>query len=460
MKHIILCFFCFTQFLCTVGRAQNLSTQIEALLSDPLFDDSDVSIAVYDLDADTMLYTHRAQKLCRPASVMKIITSTVALKRLGCDYTVDTHLYSKENVSGKHNLYIKGSIDPLFSEEDLLQMSAALPEGMEVDTLFADCTFMDSIHWGPGWSWDDTPWEFQPYISPLMLNGGCVEVCATPSSPGAPPTVECRPQSDFYTIANEAVSHGKRGEKFTILRDWLNNSNVIRLRGDCNAPKSEKMNLYPSQDFFITVMRERLAERGIRISNIATSTTPKEATLIAIKQRPICDIIHEALMESNNLCAEALSYHLGALYGKFPVSQKRGPDIMEGFLEYNTKAPERFNIADGSGLSLYTYLSAEMLVEVLKLAHTDTIARDIIIAGLPQSGISGTMKHRTKNTPAYKKIFAKTGTVKGVCTLAGYAQTPNGHTLAFVILNQGSMEPRRVRNWQDKLCNVLCENRY
>lgn len=448
---VILC------FICTPLWSQGLKPQLDDLLQDKLFDDSDVSLVVYDLDADSALYSHRAYKLCRPASVMKIITATVALSRLGCEYTFDTELYDCVNASGGKNLYIRGCIDPLFSEEDLLAMLAAVPEGAVIDTLYADCSFTDSIYWGPGWSWDDTPWEFQPYISPLMLEGGCVHVTAKPSTAGEPPIVECAPVSNYYSVVNEAVSGRHSGEKFTILRDWLNNSNVIRLTGDCNVAKSEKMNMYNSREFFLTVMKERLELKGVRVGSVAYAAVPDSASLIAMKQRPINAVVNEALMESNNLCAEALSYHMGALYGKRPVTQNMGPKIMMGFLDNKMYMPERYNIADGSGLSLYTYLSADILLQTLRFAFNDKKIYSSMLKNLPQSGISGTMKHRTKGGIAYKKIFAKTGTVKGVCTLAGYAMAANGHTLAFVILNQNSMSAKAVRVWQDKVCELLCQ---
>lgn len=456
MKSILYLLFIAVTLITAPLPAQDLGQKLDELLKDKVLDDSDVSLAVFDLDDDTLLYSHRAHKLCRPASVAKVVTATVALTRLGCNYTIDTKLYTKNNPGGGCNLYIKGGLDPLFSEEDLMSMLSSLPAGMRIDTLVADCSFMDSIYWGPGWSWDDTPWEFQPYISPLMLNGGCVEITASPRAKGETPSVECIPSSSFYTIANEAVSHGGRGEKFTILRDWLNGSNVIRLRGDCNATKREKMNLYPSQQFFVSLMTERLAQRGINTESVQYSSTPDSCTLIAIVKRPIAEVANEALMESNNLCAEALSYHLGALYGKRPVRQEMGPKIMKGFLDYHIDTPEHYNIADGSGLSLYTYLSADILLQTLRLAHNNDTVRRIMMQGLPQSGISGTMKNRTKGGAAYKKIFAKTGTVKGVCTLAGYAHAANGHTLAFVIMNINSMQARAMRGWQDKVCDALC----
>lgn len=442
--------------LCAAAAAQTMAQRIDALLDDNLFVDSDASVAIYDLDDDTLLYEYRAQKLCRPASVTKVITATVALSRLGCDYTVDTHLWCDENASGGKNIYVQGSIDPLFSEDDLMSLVAQFASGTHIDTLFADCSFMDSIYWGPGWSWDDTPWEFQPYISPLMLCGGTVQVTVKPSVRGEAPTVECSPQSSYYTIINEAVTQGGRGEKLTILRDWLDGTNVIRIKGDCNKVKSEKMNLLPSQAYFMKVFSERLDSAGVSVGTVAYTPVPQSAQLLYSVQRPIAEIVGEALMESNNLCAEALSYHLGALYGERPVRQEMGPKIMKGFLDFKVDAPERYHIADGSGLSLYTYLSADIILQTLRLAYNDKKVYETILASLPLSGISGTMKNRTKNSAAYKKVYAKTGTVKGVCTLAGYARAANGHTLAFVILNQGSMSASTVRRWQDKVCEAMC----
>ena len=66
-----------------VHAQQSLDKSLDALLADKLFDTGDVSLMVYDLTADTLLYSHRAQKLVRPASVQKVLTSVVALDRLG-----------------------------------------------------------------------------------------------------------------------------------------------------------------------------------------------------------------------------------------------------------------------------------------------------------------------------------------------------------------------------------------
>lgn len=438
-------------FLCAAaGWAQPSHKALAALMDDDIFTVSDASLVVYDLSADSLIFAHREHKLSRPASLLKLVTSVAAVERLGCEYTMDTRL-----LQNGRNLYLQGAVDALFSYDDLCSLLNAVPVGSVVDTLFADCSFMDSVYWGPGWAWDDTPWEFQPYISPLMLCGGCVEVQARPAERGLPPLVECYPPSAFYTVVNEAVS-GAGDKRFTIMRDWLDGTNVIRLRGNCNAPKSEKMNIIYSQDYFMAVAAEYLAQRGVVVRAAGNAAATAGCTLLGEVRRPVTEIVQEALLESDNLCAEALLYHLGSLYGRRPVSRKMGVDILKGFLESTFDMPELYDICDGSGLSPYTFVSADILLQVLKYAYNNEPLFDILLQGLPVAGVSGTMKHRLKGGEGYKKVFAKTGTVTGVCTLAGYARASNGNMLAFVIMNKGLPKARAARAWQDKVCNLLC----
>ena len=434
-----------------LSLAQSLSGRLDALLDDELLHDSDASVLVYDLTADSLLYAHREHKRCRPASVAKVVTVAAALTKLGCGYMLDTHLYGCGG-----NLYVKGTMDALFGEEDMLSMALSVPVGTVVDTLFADCSFCDSLYWGPGWAWDDNPYGFQPYISPLLLCGGAVEVVVTPTKKDAAPRYSCTPQSSFYTVVNEArCGNGQLG-KLTVLRDWLNDSNTIRIRGNCTRETTEKLNMYKSADFFVAVLVEKLTAQGVTVKNVAFGTVPDSALCIFSTARAMEDIVAEALLESDNICAEALLYHLAATGGGSSFSMEQGCEVVDSFMQEYVGCNDGYSLYDGSGLSPYNYISANAVAAIVRYVYHHPDIYDVVYSSLPLSGVSGTMKHRTKGTAAYKKVRAKTGTVTGVCTLAGYATAKDGHTLAFVLMNSGAKSSRKAREWQDRVCDVLC----
>lgn len=432
-----------------------MKNSIDYLLKDELLNTVDASVMLYDLNDDTLLYAHRPDKLVRPASVQKIVTSVVAVDKLGDGYTIDTELFIKENGESR-NLYVKGRMDPLFGVDDMVKMASSVPGGCVVDTLFADCSFMDSLYWGSGWIWDDNPYGFQPYLSPLMVCGGAVEVVVSPASNGEAPHYTVTPESSFYSVVNEASSGDPSLGKLTILRDWLEDSNLIRIRGNCTKRYKEKINMYKSADFFLALLAEKLDSVGVEVKVISLGCTPDDAELIHLVRRPVIDVVDEALMESDNLCAEALVYHLAAMGNEPPLSMDEGCEVLRGFLNREAEGCNGFSVADGSGLSVYDYISARHLINTLRYAYKDSALFDVIYSRLPLSGVSGTMKNRTKDGVAYKKVRAKTGTVKGVCALAGYAHAANGHLCAFVILNNGLQKASLVRRWQDKVLEAIC----
>lgn len=153
-------------------HAQTLLTdELNKLIStDPLLKTSEVGIVVHDLTAGKELYSYQADKLYRPASIEKVVTAVTALDVLGKDFQFQTTLsYDGVVEKGilKGNLYVKGGFDPEFMELDMDFLVRAVKEaGIQAISgkLVGDVSLMDSIYWGEGWSWDDTPEAFQHYL--------------------------------------------------------------------------------------------------------------------------------------------------------------------------------------------------------------------------------------------------------------------------------------------------------
>lgn len=450
--------------------AQSLAQRLDSLLNNPLLKTSEVGITVFDLTEGKSLYRYQDENLYRPASTEKVITSVTALAQLGTTYTMDTQLQytgTIKNDTLKGNLYLIGGFDPEFMEADLDSLVDAVAQsGIRYisDTLVADVSMMDSIYWGPGWSWDDVPNSFQPYLSPLMLNRGCVDVTVTPTIKDSLPQITCSPTSDYYQVSNQAISRNPMVSKLKITRNWLHGGNQIQVSGNVSRTTTETLSIYDSKAFFFHTFTSRLKERGITISATAYADCPipndsLTVTPLYVHRRPISQVLKQALKESDNLCAEAMFHHLAKQYAFHNrVSFEDGTDAINDFMKKNLGFnPEHYRIADGSGVSLYNYVSPRLLLEYLKYAYYHPDIFHPFYESLPIAGIDGTLQYRMKKTPAYRKVHAKTGSVTGVSSLAGYAKAANGHQLAFVIINQNVMKLRQARAFQDRICQLLCQ---
>ena len=114
-------------------------------------------------------------------------------------------------------------------------------------------------------------------------------------------------------------------------------------------------------------------------------------------------------------------------------------------------APGSYVQADGSGLSRYDYVTADMIVSILEHMYRDPRHHDAFVATLPVAGRDGTIASRMKNTRAEGNALAKTGSIANVRTLSGYVRTRDGETLAFSMLANSFTIPAPTVNWMADL---------
>ena len=79
-------------------------------------------------------------------------------------------------------------------------------------------------------------------------------------------------------------------------------------------------------------------------------------------QRPIGEVLTQMMKESDNLCAESMFYHLALHYAqKKRVTDNDSSDAINHFIKEKLGLnPDYFNIVDGSGVSLYYYITPRL----------------------------------------------------------------------------------------------------
>ena len=372
-----------------------LSTKLDSLIREAsLLETTQLGLMVWDLTADSVLYTYNHRQRMRPASTMKLLTAITMLDLYGGNYQFTTEVRYKGEIVGRTlvgDLICVGCMDPSFDNGDMNYLVDRIRVA-GIDTIcgriVADKPMKDTLLLGQGWCWDDD----NPCLSALLLN-----------------------RKDNFV-----------NRLTTLLTDV---GVVIMEHGTWNM------------------------EHGSL--NIEHGTLNMENCQLSTVHSPLNEILTRMMKQSDNLYAEAIFYHTALSIAR-PATQKNARTAVRQLIQRLGFDPAQYNVADGSGLSLYNYLSPELLTAFLRHAWRNESIRRHLEPSLPIAGIDGTLKDRMKNTAAYRNVRAKTGTLTGISSLAGYATAANGHQLAFAIINQGIVKAKDGKAFQDKVCALLC----
>ena len=216
--------------------------------------------------------------------------------------------------------------------------------------------------------------------------------------------------------------------------------------------------LVDGKDTFEQNWLQALSKAGIRVSSQVgqRATASKQSRSVFTVRHNIDEVLEPMMKNSDNIIAECLFYQIAASTGQKYAGHKQVAKCTEELLRGIGLEPDNYKVADGSGLSLYNYVSAEMLVAILCYAWRTPAIREHLLPSLPIAGFDGTLQKRMIGTEAEGNVRAKTGTVNGIVSLAGYLTATNGHTLAFCIINQGVPSSSVGRAFQDEVCQELC----
>lgn len=450
-------------------QTDSLAARLDTLIKYKLPQGSNVAISIFDLTDGRPLYGYQSDKLSRPASTMKLLTTITALSQPQADEPFRTEVWYKGVIEGdtlKGDMYVIGGYDPEFSDEALDSLVSAVsrfPFSVIQGKVFGDVSMKDSLYWGSGWLWDDTPASYQPYLSPLMLNKGVVTVTASPGERGETAELKCSPASSYYTLTNNTQTRTPSAGRFKVSRDWLTNGNNIIVTGNVDGRRTGTVNIFSSEDFFMRTFIDRLQARGIRCtSDYAFSEFQKDSISVQMVcyETSMQDVVNEIMKESDNLNAEAMLCRLGAQStGKKHITAEDGLSAVRMLIKKLGYNPDRFNLADGCGLSNYNYISPDLLVAFLRHAYSRTDVFRKLYKALPVGGIDGTLKNRMpRGTRSYKNVHAKTGSFTAINCLAGYLRADNGHEIAFAIMNQNALSGREARVFQDAVCEEIIRN--
>jgi D-alanyl-D-alanine carboxypeptidase/D-alanyl-D-alanine-endopeptidase (penicillin-binding protein 4) len=313
----------------------------------------------------------------------------------------------------------------------------------------------------PDWPADrDSRW-YQAPVSALSYNDNCVVVSVHHGvNRGSPASVEIDPNLDVVQTLARARTIGKGG-KINIAVARPSGSDTITVSGTVPSRYfrwAVPMAIDDPPKFFGAAMRSRLRAAGIEVAGnvVEKPIKPDNAwLLVASTETDLVPTMAVSNKRSQSFYAEQIFKTLA--YEKLGRGTWDGALSLEkSFLTELGLDPARYDVHDGSGLSANDRVAAGDLVKFLyamdKQPEGAAWRSTLAVSGEPD----GSLRSRLLDSLTRGQVQAKTGTLNGVSTLAGYARAASGKTYAFAILLNGwGVSEARGHAFQDRVVRTL-----
>ncbi len=350
------------------------------------------------------LVAQNANKPFVPASVAKIVTAWLAMEVLGADYRFKTRFYLGDD----RVLYIRGGGDPFLISEELAQLASALVAAIgkqPLSGIVLDASYYPSNIRIPGIK--DTDEAYDALNSALAVNFNTIHALRKGKT-----VRSAEEQTPITPLAiSQFLARGTPG------------------RGRISLTQDPTVGLHYAGEL-IAAFIERAG--GSVKGKISTGAVPEglEPVYVHRQSRPLSEILAGLLLSSNNYIANQVFLEIGGHRLGGPVSLEKSLQFANEMLVKHGLA-ESIYLEEGSGISRGNRFTARGLAQLLHLFAPH--------ATLLQSGDGA---------------HFKTGSISGVRTLAGYADTSKHGRVRFVIAltsNDGAMRLRLLKAIQSEL---------
>jgi len=472
----------------TENKAQErFAERAESLVSTAPVNKGEWGVLVVDAATGETLYEKNADRYFTPASNMKLLTTALALDKLGPGFrfrtTVETHGAIAQGVlSG--DLILVGRGDPNLSNRkfpfDVKEEFDGPPEKVLLELadqivacgvkeisgdIVGDDSYFPRDRYPDGWEIDDMVWEYGAAISAIVLDDNTVTLTLTPGDKAGDRLVGVvEPTTPDFALRSEVTTSDKAEKAdLTLVREP--GSTMVVVSGTLpakSAPQKRVLAIQEPAQHSASTLARLLADRGVKFWGTVRANhepDPAEASRTVLAEHvslPLGDTLKLVNKISQNLHSEILLRTAARQQGRWAKSD----DLLKFPEEFYARAgiaPGDVVQEDGSGMSRHDLVTPRALVALLLYAQKQSWF-PVFFGSLPVAGIDGTLSDRMKKAGMMGRIHAKTGSVTHVQTLSGFADTPGGRRLIFSFLsNNESVQDHEVHDALEGLCMAMVE---
>jgi D-alanyl-D-alanine carboxypeptidase/D-alanyl-D-alanine-endopeptidase (penicillin-binding protein 4) len=406
------------------------------------------SLSVYAVNIDTneVILSWNSSTPMNPASVMKILTTAVALDRLGPTYRWHTDFYlngSLDNETLDGDLIIKGFGDPYLTAEKIWGMLKDFRK-RGVRNITGDLLLDDSHFSHPSYApgvFDNEPLRtYNVGPNALMFNFKAIEFHVEVDIKNNRVNITQDPKLENLSIINKLIPIEGDCEGFQRGIRIVPNKVFNKLTFTGTFPDACKdFSLYRSMlshnEYTYALFKDIWHQVGGEFSgnwrNIKFEAL--DEPFFSHDSETLAQVISNINKHSNNAMTRNLLLTLAAERYPLPATQKKGRMVIDEWLEDKALNRAGFDYDNGAGLSRHSRLTAEQIVEILLDVYKGPFMPEFM-ASLSLSGLDGTMLERFSDGELTGKLHVKTGMINHVSSIAGYLYSKDGKRFSFAII--------------------------
>lgn len=414
-------------------------------------------ISVMNADTGAVVFEHNGSSPLKPASTLKLLTSATALDVLGPRHSFETEVwFSGEQGKSVDKVYVRGGGDPSLTIESAWTIARKLKRiGItRVGSLAVDTSLIIDPESRQG----QRAYEAGSSAMAFNFNNLTFEIC--PGRPGTAARVVVDPWE--YPMSLVGTIQTASGNKGTYRVDEKEGEGVVPtfVLGGTIGSKASCANVYRSVGspgaYFAQTFIGLLKGLGIEVQGgfVFEKVSSRARKVFVHYSKDLGEIVRDLNHYSNNMIAEQLLYSLSAKT-QGPWSRSAGIQAMDDFALALGVQTSESSISDGSGLSHDNRVSARVLSRVLTRMQDPRSFIPEFEGSLPVPGARlGTLKYRDFGIPS-SSLRAKTGSIRGVSSLAGYVVNKRGGKYAFSIIQNGVKNRWKAREVEAKLVKAI-----
>ena len=435
------------------------------------FGNAQVGYLLIDIDNNKTIAQKDPDIKMTPASVMKIITTATALEIFGGDYEFQTLVLSDGQISNgilQGNLYIHGGLDPTIESKvfpDLHFFNDMIKSLKEqgISQINGDIIADGAIIYGEEvcnkWVVEDlyTYYGVGCYGISMFDNVQVLTIHGT-----NPPTFTPKYPESNVTITSNLKLTDSGSSAIMIYTVPFSNNYVVEgalHKGNWASPEVAIPN---PMILMANYAKSQFEKSEITITGKARESKnmpPASANVIYTYHSPLlANIVREVNFNSNNHYAQHLFRLIGTtIAANGSTTNESTNGIIRYWQQHGVKSIERLTMYDGNGLSPMNAASPRMIVDVLRYMQKSESAY-YFMHTMPRCGKEGTVKGLFYNIPEIE-AYAKSGSMSGVQSYAGYIKYKNRNYAFCVMVNEFDDERSTVKkNIQQLLVNALKNN--